>query len=59
MTKHRWELNEKGTGKCAHCKTRVRVASEPKLKGKGKKSVRVFTCPGQPSQHVMPPCVEK
>jgi hypothetical protein len=59
MAKHRWNVNERGTGKCAHCKTRVKLVKEPKLRGEGKKLVREYTVPGQPSQHVLPECIEK
>jgi hypothetical protein len=58
MTKHRWQRNDRGTGKCLHCKTRVKLVKVPKIHGDGKKTIEVFTTQ-EGTFFQLPPCVEK
>ena len=41
--RHSWKLNDRGTGRCARCKIRVKFITRPKRKGDGKITRKLFT----------------
>lgn len=52
--RHRWDVNERGTGKCVRCKTRVKYVTRPKKRGTGKVRERLYTWPDG-DQRAFPP----